>query len=109
MASTKNFSSGFREIDYRFELLDSDNSVIGDVANIVKTAEITNNSFSSIQRTAKFDIKEYLTSASTVTQLVSKSFWQGDVLPSQWKKMKILTVSATEVDPQEAPAHAEGC
>jgi len=83
-ASDKYFKNGIREVDYRFELLDNDNSVIGDITSMVEEAEISNNSFSTIQRTAKFKVSEVIKNSPTVVQNVSKRFWHGDVRPDSW-------------------------
>ncbi|WP_176581313.1 hypothetical protein [Bacillus thuringiensis] len=77
MASTRNFSSGYREIGYRFELLDRDLNIVRDVTDKVKEATVENNSFVSVNRTAKFTIKEDYTQPATILSDYRDTYNQG--------------------------------
>ncbi|ESU71179.1 hypothetical protein T260_15150 [Geobacillus thermopakistaniensis] len=50
-------AGGSRKIDFRYELLDKNDNVIGDLNNVID-AEISMDSLASIKRTAKFRLKD---------------------------------------------------
>ena len=57
--SDTNFKNGFRTIEYRYELLDRNFNVVDDISDRVGDCTIDHNSFIPVNRTAKFDLKEY--------------------------------------------------
>ncbi|MGY0013284.1 hypothetical protein [Bacillus anthracis] len=83
--SDVNFKGGYREIAYRYELLDRNFNVVGDITDRVGNCTIEHNSFTPVNRTAKFDIKEYTGEApATIKGNYENQYWSSSIPNSKW-------------------------
>lgn len=83
--SDVNFKGGYREIAYRYELLDRNFNVVGDITDRVENCTIEHNSFTPVNRTAKFDIKEYTGEApATIKGNYENQYWSASNPNNNW-------------------------
>lgn len=83
--SDVNFKGGYREIAYRYELLDRNFNVVGDITDRVGNCTIEHNSFTPVNRTAKFNIKEYTGEApATIKGNYENQYWTASNPNSKW-------------------------
>lgn len=83
--SDVNFKGGYREIAYRYELLDRNFNVVGDITDRVGNCTIEHNSFTPVNRTAKFNLKEYTGEApATIKGNYENQYWSSSIPNSKW-------------------------
>lgn len=83
--SDVNFKGGYREIAYRYELLDRNFNVVGDITDRVGNCTIEHNSFTPVNRTAKFNLKEYTGEApATIKGNYENQYWTASTPNSKW-------------------------
>lgn len=83
--SDVNFKNGYREIAYRYELLDRNFNVVGDITDRVGSCTVDHNSFNSVNRTAKFNLKEYTGEVpATYKGNYERMLWSSSNPNSKW-------------------------
>lgn len=91
--STRDFSDGTREIEYRYELLERGTMAhVADVSNKVTEATVSHNAFATVHRTASFKIKEDYTQPETVIKDMEKDFLTPDYPFTVWDNPNLAQV-----------------
>ncbi|HDR7949290.1 TPA: hypothetical protein QCY38_002934 [Bacillus toyonensis] len=97
--SDLNFKNGYRETNFRYELLDKDYNVIRSLDN-VESANISYSAFANIHRTADFRFGENTVADNFTAITTGKTFTQLDFPYKNWTYDRGITLSGGQLMPE---------
>ncbi|ARC28590.1 MULTISPECIES: hypothetical protein [Bacillus cereus group] len=98
--SDLNFKNGYRETNFRYELLDKDYNVIRNLDN-VESANISYSAFANIHRTADFRFRENTVADNFTTITTGKTFTQLDFPYKDWAYDRGVILSGGQLMPEK--------
>ncbi|OAK18676.1 hypothetical protein A6281_08205 [Bacillus wiedmannii] len=103
--SDLNFKNGYRETNFRYELLDKDYNVIRNLDN-VESANISYSAFANIHRTADFRFRENTVADNFTTITTGKTFTQLDFPYKDWTYDRGVILSGGQLMPEKEIPYA---
>ncbi|MGY1461788.1 hypothetical protein ACW4EZ_10405 [Bacillus toyonensis] len=104
--SDLNFKNGYRETNFRYELLDKDYNVIRNLDN-VESANISYSAFANIHRTADFRFRENTVADNFTTITTGKTFTQLDFPYKDWSYERGVILSGGQLMPEREISYGD--
>ncbi|EJQ49851.1 hypothetical protein IEI_03067 [Bacillus wiedmannii] len=104
--SDLNFKNGYRETNFRYELLDKDYNVIRNLDN-VESANISYSAFANIHRTADFRFRENTVADNFTTITTGKTFTQLDFPYKDWTYERGVILSGGQLMPEREISYGD--